>query len=730
MRNLATGNASPIVIHTPCEPQCTDLPGKLAKGQARKATEVSVRKPVTGNANIDLIHTPPLIREPQCDHLPGKLAKGKARKATEVHTRNPATGNTSEINSEPQCASLPGKLAKGKVRKTTEAGVRTLATGTAHVHPSWQNNIPKTSTPATFPNNIPLHLLMTPPTHEFIDFTLAPKPEISSTATQKENKPCPFIINGFIAGHKARILIDTGSDINTISNRFVQRHRLRTATLPGPTIEVRSASGEPMYAMNQCTSIPLQLTKSHLQNITLGITNASSDVILGVPWIRENQPQFDWEHNAMVFSYKERTIIAPFTRTPSSLPDIISALSYVRLARLKKQPLVMAVVCNLATEVGQDTTPEIITQVLTEFHDVFPDKLPPGLPPKHAVDHKIDLEPGARPQACNPYRLSPEEMTILRERIQELLELGYICPSSSPWGAPVLFAKKKDGTLRMCIDYHALNKLTIRNRFPLPRIDELFDQLQGAKYFSKLDLDSAYHQVRVDEADISKTAFTCQLGHFEFLVLTFGFTNAPATFQTLMSQVFSEHLRKFIVIYLDDILIFSKTLEEHVQHLCTALQLLCDNSLCAKRKKCLFATQSVDYLGHIITSEGIRTDSAKIAAIQQWPTPANQHDVRSFLGLANYYCCFIHKYSEIATPLTQLLQKDISFLWKPVHQASFDLLKYRLTNAPILRLADPNLPYRIEVDSSDFALGAMVAAAEPELIPILSPPGLLDWEGI
>ncbi|GKA04963.1 putative reverse transcriptase domain-containing protein [Tanacetum coccineum] len=262
--------------------------------------------------------------------------------------------------------------------------------------------------------------------------------------------------------------------------------------------------------------------------------------------------------------------------------------------------------------------------------------------------------------------------------LQELLERGFIRPSVSPWGAPVLFVKKKDGSMRLCIDYRELNKITIRNRYPLPRIDDLFDQLQGAKHFSKIDLRSGYHQLRVKEQDISKTAFRTRYGHYEFLVMPFGLTNAPAVFMDLMNRVFHEFLDKFVIVFIDDILVFSKSKEEHEEHLRTVLQILRQEKLYAKFSKCEFWLSKVAFLGHIVSAEGITMDPAKVEAITKWPRPTSVTEVRSFLGLAGYYRRFVEGFSRLALPLTKLMRKGEKFVWNEEREKSFEELKQRL----------------------------------------------------
>ena len=279
------------------------------------------------------------------------------------------------------------------------------------------------------------------------------------------------------------------------------------------------------------------------------------------------------------------------------------------------------------------------------------------------MQFRIDLIPGANPVAKSPYRLAPSEMQELSNQLQELLDKGFIRPGFSPWGAPVLFVKKKDGSFRMCIDYRELNKLTIKNRYPLPRIDDLFDQLQGAQYFSKIDLRSGYHQLRIQEEDIPKTAFRTRYGHYEFMVMPFGLTNAPAVFMDLMNRVCKPYLDQFVIVFIDDILIYSKNEKEHEEHLRTVLELLKEEQLYAKFSKCEFWLREVQFLGHVINSDGIHVDPAKIEAIKNWDVPTTPTEIRAFLGLAGYYRRFISNFSKIALPLTKLTQKTEHFAW-------------------------------------------------------------------
>ncbi|KAI3726230.1 hypothetical protein L1987_66027 [Smallanthus sonchifolius] len=345
--------------------------------------------------------------------------------------------------------------------------------------------------------------------------------------------------------------------------------------------------------------------------------------------------------------------------------------------------------------------------IVREFPEVFPEDLP-GLPPQRQVEFQIDLTPGAAPIARAPYRLAPSELQELSTQLQELLDKGFIRPSSSPWAAPVLFVKKKDGTFRMCIDYRELNKVTVKNRYPLPRIDDIFDQLQGSSFYSKIDLRSGYHQLRVLDEDISKTAFRTRYGHFEFLVMPFGLTNAPAVFMDLMNRVCKPYLDQFVIVFIDDILIYSKSQEEHEEHLRLILELLKQEQLYAKFSKCDFWIREVQFLGHVINEKGIYVDSAKIEAIKNWAAPTTPTEVRQFLGLAGYYRRFIEGFSKIAQPLTALTQKDKPYNWSEAQESAFQLLKQKLCSAPILSLPEGTDDFVVYCDASIQGLGCVL----------------------
>lgn len=359
------------------------------------------------------------------------------------------------------------------------------------------------------------------------------------------------------------------------------------------------------------------------------------------------------------------------------------------------------------TELKQSTTGTLssLTPLLLKYRHLFDE--PTGLPPKRDFDHKIPLIPGASPVCQRPYRHPYVHKNEIEKQVQDMLTSGIIRPSTSSYSSPVILVKKTDGTWRMCVDYRALNQSTVKDKFPIPFIDELFDELHGAKYFSKLDLRAGYHQVRVVESDVHKTAFRTHEGHYEFLVMPFGLTNAPSTFQAMMNSIFKDYMRKFVLIFFDDILIYSRSLEEHLVHLEKVFCRLAENQLKIKESKCQFASQKIGYLGHVISQEGVQVDTTKTEAIEQWPIPTNLKELRGFLGLTGYYRRFIKDYGSVAGPMTDLLKKN-AFQWNDKAQEAFEKLKKKLTNPLVLVMPNFSATFVLECDASGEGIGAVL----------------------
>ena len=321
-------------------------------------------------------------------------------------------------------------------------------------------------------------------------------------------------------------------------------------------------------------------------------------------------------------------------------------------------------------------------------------------------DHRIHL-PGTAPVAVRPYRYPQLQKDELERQCAAMLEQGIIRPSTSPFSAPVLLVKKSNGSWRFCIDYRALNDRTSKDKFPIPMVDELLDELRGACFFTKLDLRSGYHQVRMHPTNIEKTAFRTHHGDFEFLVMSFGLSNAPATFQAPMNDVLWPFLRRFVLVFFDDILIYSSSWSKHLQHVGLVFSALRAHGLYLKASKCSFGALSVNYLGHVISADGVAMDSDKVAAIAAWRTPRSPWGVRGFLGLAGYYRKFIHDFGSIAAPLTCLLRKK-AFAWTPEAAEAFDALKRALSSASVLQMPDFTREFVIDCDASGAGFGVVL----------------------
>ncbi|KAJ1116405.1 hypothetical protein NDU88_004617 [Pleurodeles waltl] len=345
----------------------------------------------------------------------------------------------------------------------------------------------------------------------------------------------------------------------------------------------------------------------------------------------------------------------------------------------------------------------------SSYQDVFDEKEAENLPPHRSYDCQIDLVPGGILPNCRVYALSEHENQHLRKYLDKFLENGFIRPSKSPTASPLFVVPKANRELRTCIDYRGLNKITIKNKYPLPLIPVLLEQVKKAKIYTKLDLRGAYHLVRMREGDEWKTAFKSRYGLFEYTVMPFGLCNAPAAFQFFLNDVLREYLDIFAIVYIDDILIYSDNENQHVQHVKKILAALRKHHLYCKLTKCEFHVTTVEFLGVILTPQGMVMAEKKVKAVSEWPIPKSVCDVQCFLGFANFYRRFINHFSQTVAPITKLLRKKEKFVWSPEADQAFSTLKEAFSTAPVLTHPDADRPFIVEADASDVAIGAVLS---------------------
>ncbi len=501
---------------------------------------------------------------------------------------------------------------------------------------------------------------------------------------QAQDQPATVMGTLLVNSVPASVLFDTGASHSFMSENFAYMHDIRSEEMNIPIV-VNTPGGECRTSV-VCPHVPVEIEGLEFLANPILLKSSNIDLILGMDWLKA--------HTASIVCA---------TKTVHLLHPSDELVSYhAHLVRNAEARLYALNALNASPLEGIENIP-----VVREFQDVFPEELP-GIPPARAVEFVIDLVPGTTPIAKRPYKMPPHELLELKQEIDNSLRLGFIRPSSSAWGAPSLFVKKKDGTNRLVQDYRPINQATILNKYPLPRINDLYDQLAGSTVFSKLDLRLGYHQIRVRKEDIPKTAFVTRYGSYEYTVMSFGLTNAPATFSRLMNYIFMDYLDKFVVVYLDDILVFSKNKEEHAEHLRLVLDKLREHKLYAKYSKCEFWLDEVTYLGHVISKDGIAVNPERIQAILDWTPPKNVKQVRSFLGLASYCRRFVENFSKIAKPLTNLLHKGVKYEWTDKCQESFQALKDKLTSAPVLAPPDTKRDFVIYCDASRQGIGCVL----------------------
>ncbi|XP_039047295.1 uncharacterized protein LOC120187712 [Hibiscus syriacus] len=477
--------------------------------------------------------------------------------------------------------------------------------------------------------------------------------------------PNTIRVTGEIRGRPVRILIDGGSTHNFVQSRVAKHLGLKVTA--APNFRVLVGNGEKLQNEGCVHDLKLRVQGTELIIDFYVLPLEGTEMVLGVAWMATLGP-VTMDFSTLRFQFHQGNKEHYWQGETELVPQLIQLQSLRRLKDTKGVASYYCLQMDMKLTMESKVEPEDMTKLLAEF------------------DMKDEVE----------------------RQVLDMLEHQLIRKNNSPFSSPVLLVKKKDGTWRFCVDYRALNAITIKDKFPIPTVDELFDELGDSQFFSKLDLLASYHQIRVKAEDVPKIAFQTHEGYYEFLVIPFGLTNAPSTFQATMTDLFRPFLRKFVLIFLDDILVYSRNWQEHLDHVRQVLQRLQENGFVAKRSKCTLRQTTVEYLGHIVSREGLAVDPAKVEAIRGWPVPTTVKEVQAFLGIASYYRKFIKGFATIAAPISDLLRKGQSFEWTEAAQSAMNHLKSRLCSAPILGLPDFDKEFQVETDASGIGIGAIL----------------------
>ena len=498
-----------------------------------------------------------------------------------------------------------------------------------------------------------------------------------------------------------RALVDSGAESNCVLQTLVVECGLtpKVKDIDLATVEGKEVSTYGIHSLNLTATDTYKTTKSHRHDFVAcdfdipgGIT-----IILGFPWLEAVDPAINFRTKSWRYPFEKAQI------------NLLTAKKFRK--EIKRSSTLYYVIMRAITPLKEQKLPE----ELSDFADICDTASAGVLPKHHPMEHHIDLEKGAIPPWEPVYPLSESELEVLREYLDTSEQKGWIRRSTSPAGAPILFVPKKDGGLRLCVDYRGLNRITIKNRTLLPLISETLDRLRRAVKFTRLDLKDAYHRLRIREGDEWKTAFRTRYGHYEYLVLPFGLTNAPATFQAYINQALIGLVDVTCVVYLDDILIYSEDPRKHTEAVRQVLERLRTYELFINLKKCEFSTDTVEFLGFVINPQGIRMDPSRVATIRDWPLPSSFKDIQVFLGFTNFYRRFIAGYSKVCRPLTDLLKgmergrKDGPFFLTSEAREAFYRLRGQFLRAPLLRHFDPSLRIMVETDGSEGALGGILS---------------------
>ncbi|KAH9273409.1 hypothetical protein BASA83_004417 [Batrachochytrium salamandrivorans] len=530
--------------------------------------------------------------------------------------------------------------------------------------------------------------------------------------------------------HVGTFFVDCGADDIFMDSKLAEELKVPLTKLSNP-ITLRLADGDSSSTLTHRT-VPLQLhIGNHVETVSFYVTSLCHGLLLGYSWLERHNPRINWVSRMVDFDspYCLENCSAGSTRTqglgkPPAVDNILSSNPdpmepcVQDVSDLEKSlpsgPVSTWTLDSIHSDVypfldaSPDSNSSVPDDIFKEFTSVFSKKQSEKLPIHREFDCTIDLVPNAAPHHGKIYQLTREEDKVMQDWIAENLAKGFIRNSSSPHGAPCFFVKQKD-KLRLCMDYRGLNKNTIKDRNPIPLISEMLRTLSIGKVFTTLDLRGAYNLLRIKEGDEPKTAFITKYGQFEFLVMPFGLANAPAQFQRMMNTLFRDSIGKFVLVYLDDIVIYSENLEKHKEHVKSVLTILRANGLYCKLEKCHFYQQEISYLGYVISPNGICMDSAKVKALQDWPTPRKLRDIQVLLGFANFYRTLIPNYSNMTCHLTKLLKKDAPFSWGADQEKSINDLKKAFSNSSFLAHPCDSKPFILETDASDFAISGVLS---------------------
>jgi len=511
----------------------------------------------------------------------------------------------------------------------------------------------------------------------------------------------------YILGKRYRIpvLLDSGSNIFLINEQLVEDLHIPYHSRTD-AVQIQGFTGESISSGGTNFTKPLFLeigSNKHLSLVSCEIAPAGKyGMIIPFGWWHQEHPITDIA-NPENWSFNDNECQSHLLPEDEGISvewdeDVLNDPNAVVIGRIEKV---------------DDEKVTIIDRLPERYHDyldLFRPSTAEKLAPRRTFDHAIDLKPDTQPPWGPIYPLSQKQLEALRKYLDDMLKQGKISPSKSPAGAPILFVPKPDGRLRLVVDYRGLNKVTIHNKYPIPLMTELRDQVRDAQIFTKLDLKDGFHLIRVRKGDEWKTAFRTRYGHYQYRVMPFGLVNAPATFQTMMNEILREFLDQGVVVYIDDILIYSKTIEEHIILVRKVLQKLREYRMAISLEKSVFHVKKVDFLGYVVATDGVTMNEKKVESVKAWRAPASVKDVQIFIGFANFYRRFIKNFSAICAPITNLLKGDPKkFFWGKEQQEAFDDLKRRFISAPILCHFYPELDTVVETDASDYALGCILS---------------------